>query len=80
MGDWPKTSRPGHRAGPRGAQEATGGLASIDQGSSPKQQAFQGAGLPSDAKGLAWVRPQTHRESLTMPALGLVALTPNCST
>lgn len=61
MGDWPKTSRPGHRAGPTEAQEATRWL-KHRSGSSPKQQAFQGAGCPPDAKGLAWVRPQTHRE------------------
>ena len=71
MGNWPKTSRPGHRAGPTEVLRRPHGAGqSIDQGSSPKQQAFQGVDLPSDAKGLAWVRTQTHRESLTMPMLG----------
>ena len=54
MGDWPKTSGPGHRAGPTEVLGRLPGAGrSIDQGSSPKQQAFQGVGLPSDTKGLA---------------------------
>ena len=58
MGDWPKTSRLGHRAGPTEVLGRPHGAGqSINQGSSPKQQAFQGVVLPSDAKGLAWVRP-----------------------